>query len=188
MKTAHCISRLLFLSISILPFQPAPASPPGPGYPETLVVTQFGLVKPRGELDGSDIALTVIPFTSTDNGTLTVGPHLAPCGMGFVSSIGYGSGAYGSYSPTGLTGGGTVLSISDVQRVGSCPIGNMSVFSIELSTNPGSSWLSSITCNGVKNTDASAGFTYSNNLAQWAWSTLFGLSGKSTVSCSIVHN
>jgi hypothetical protein len=193
MKRTHWVSRLLVLLIVILPFQVVPAAPPGSSSDSgTLVITQDGSVKFKSELDSADTALHVIPFTSTDNGTLTVG-HITPTcpgGPGLQEIYGYASGLYGSYSPTGLTGGGTVTAVADNTPFGVCSYSALSILSVTISPNPGSSWLSSIKCNGVTKTGSSGSFSYSSGIALWSWSTQFGFSSKNgmNVSCSIVHN
>jgi len=194
MKTTHWMSRLLFLLIGMLPFQFALALPSGePGNAGNLVITQDGSVKLKSELDPADTALQVIPFTSTDNGTLTVGHTAAGCpsGGGGAQEISGFNSSIGSYSPTGLTGGGTVITIIDNQPFLCNTYTAFSQFAISKSSNPGSSWLTSVTCNGVKNTGSSGSFSYSSGIAQWTWfGTTFALLGKigSNVSCSIVHN
>jgi len=193
MKAAHLMSRLLLLIAGIAPFQLTIGSPTDQGGPDTLIVTSDGSVKSIEELNSTDTVIAIRPLTSTDNGTLTVGNFNAICGTGpgGVDHT-YGNVGSGSYSPTGLTGGTTVNEILDNNGAfGGCAA-VLSVFSAKgFSANPGSAWLSSITCNGVMKTGASASsFSYSNGFAFWQWSTLFGLAAKngSNVSCSIVHN
>lgn len=57
-------------------------------------------------------------------------------------------------------------------------------------SNPGTSWLTSVTCNGVDKSASSASFSYSSGMAEWIWSTEFGFAAKisDNVGCSIVHN
>jgi hypothetical protein len=139
----------------------------------------------------------VIPFTSSDSGTLTVGQGIVLGCMpiklneifGFVSTR--TSGNFGSYSPTGLTGGKTVAQVDDVET-GTCITGGFSVLTVSgFSSNPGNSWLSSITCNGFQNlARAATAFSYGTGDATLEWSHLLGLSSKSgsNVGCAIVHN
>lgn len=139
---------------------------------------------------------TVIPFTSSDSGTLTVGANIVlGCSPPITGNVIYGfldtrsSGNFGSYSPTGLTGGKTVGVVIDIEP-GTC-VGSQSSFTVTgFSSSPGSSWLSSITCNGTQNSGSGATFSYSSGDATWVWSQLFGLSSKykDNVSCTIVHN
>lgn len=93
----------------------------------------------------------------------------------------------GSYSPTGLTGGNTVAAATNiVSCVGS--VGS----ALEVSgftSNPGSSWLTSITCNGVELlASAATAYSFSDGWGIWDWSTGFNLVNGTKVSCTIVHN
>jgi hypothetical protein len=148
-----------------------------------------------GTLDPSTATLIgdseIRPLTSSDNGTLTVGlTTVSGCHAsgnltyGFVAAKGTGS-----YSPTGLTGGRTVVAVYDIEAGGCVP--SISVVSISgFSSDPGSSWLSSTTCNGIQNIASGASYVYGSGNASWEWTQLFGLQSKngSNVSCTIVHN
>jgi hypothetical protein len=132
-----------------------------------------------------------IDQAATDNATLTVGRLvLAPCGGGssWYTLSGYSSGAFGSYSPTGLTGGKTVLVVQELTCIVAV---NISVAASGFAVDPGQLWITSISCNGVTKTGLSAtGFSYSGGTANWTWSGSFGLASKAVganVSCSIVH-
>ena len=139
--------------------------------------------------------LTCVPMrasaTDSDTGTLLVGETVYHCipsnhisGIyGFIGVIGTGS-----YSPTGLTGGDTVYAIEDVVP-GNCSVTFSALTVSGFSSNPGSTWLSFITCNGVKLTEANAIYAYSSGEAEWQWSTLFGLMSKNSdnISCTIVQ-
>lgn len=126
---------------------------------------------------------------ASDNGTLTKGQLSSGCNRYY----GFGGG-YGSYSPTGLTGGKTVGSIADWVIL-PCS-GTGAAYSYILvsgfSSSPGSAWLTSVTCNGVTKTGASASFSYNSGSAVWTWGGLsFGFSSLSygtNVSCTIVHS
>lgn len=177
-----------------MPFQLALPSPPDSSS-EQLVITQDGSVKSKSELDATDIVLRVIPLTtSTDNGTLTIGSRIVRCNnnQGFQFLFGFGSGVYGSYSPTGLTGGESLLSIADNTTTSACGGSAFSQLIVSgFSSNPGSSSLSSVTCNGVEYTGSASVFSYGSGLAMWTFGALFGFQSKgdnSNVSCSIVHN
>jgi hypothetical protein len=129
--------------------------------------------------------------TSSDNGTLTVGQASVACIPplhGTVTDDGYNPAlTIGAYSPTGLTGGDTVGSIVDFHG-GGC-FGTFSFLVVTgFSADPGSGWLSSITCNSVKNSQSSATYTYSSGEARWQWSTTFGLTNGTQVGCTIVHS
>lgn len=131
-----------------------------------------------------------LAIASSDTGTLqvglkTCGPLHLPSGYGFLS----GSGGFGSYSPTVLTGGDTVTAVFD--ETSNCGFTAGSWLEVSgFSADPGAAWLTSITCNGVQKLESIAGFSYTSGIAFWDWSTTFGLSGKlgSNVSCTIVHN
>ena len=146
----------------------------------------------RSWLLGTTIALAFAPVlanAATDAGTVTTGvAYWGPCMPIPNYAYGYFSGVMGSYSPTGLTGGDTVYGVYDVQTFGGCS-SNVSILIVSgFSSNPGSSWLTSITCNGVTNSASSASFVYSGGMGSWHWSHLFGLSGKTSASCSITHS
>lgn len=93
-------------------------------------------------------------FAASDNGTLTVGSIIS-CSEGPSSdrAAGFGSGAFGSYSPTTLTGGTSVVDLWNNFHLGTlCGSGNSSRLQISgFSVDPGQDWLSSIECNGVTN-------------------------------------
>jgi hypothetical protein len=174
MKTAHFLSRLLFLLIGALLFQLAPASPPNSSDSDTLAITQDGSVKLKSELGPAETAIRVIPLTSTNNGTLTVGNITPSCSnnVGVQFIYGFASGLYGSYSPTSLTGGDSVVTIADNTPSAipphNCGYSAFSELSVSgFSSSPGSSWLSSITCNGVNKTGAGGAFFYSSGTASW---------------------
>ena len=129
-------------------------------------------------------------IASSDSGTLTPVEQFVVCDppsiVPFYSLIGYGT-AWGTYSPTGLTGGKTIAQIGDEAPDG-CGTNQSFLIISGFSSNPGSSWLTSITCNGVTNLAPAGGYSYSSGLAEWVWSKTFGLSGEDQVSCTIVHS
>lgn len=134
----------------------------------------------------SSVVSPLLAVAATDNATLTVGGFAYDCG-GFPEMWrGYfPSPPTGSYSPTSLTGGKTALVVMDV--FGGC--GSFSQVSVSgFSSNPGSSWLTSMTCNGGMQSGTAAGFYYSGGIANWTWSALFGLPSSGSVGCSMVHN
>jgi hypothetical protein len=164
-----------------------------------LFASQLVIADPEKPTDAFRLALSVAdPFHSgadspavgltLDNGTLMVGHMHNHCLAGPSFLYGFASGV-GSYSPTGLTGGATVDEIADI-TAGACVAANSILDITGFSSNPGGSWLISITCNGVKNLGSSATFAYSSGDANWDWTSPFGLSGKvgSNVSCTIDHN
>jgi hypothetical protein len=137
------------------------------------------------------LALQSMPASAaTDIGVLTVGRASGvPCAGGTFTASGYISPSMGSYSPTGLTGGQTVIDIHDVS--GLCV--NLAVVKISgFSSNPGSSWLTSVTCNGITKSSGSATYNYSAGTGSWGWTaSLFALTPLAVgtnVSCTIVHN
>ncbi len=188
--TMDWVSRVVFLAIGALCFQLASAAPPDLSGPGERVITKDGILKLKGELSPDDTVISVIPQTSADSGTLTVGFTFSACGDQVNSTAGFASGAYGSYSPTGLTGG---HSVADLWDIGGPCIEESSFSASGFSADPGSSWLSSVTCNGVTNTGATGTFSYFNGVATWTWkglSHLFGFRSlvRSNVSCSVVHS
>jgi hypothetical protein len=142
----------------------------------------------------SSIAAPGLALASSDDGTLTVGGTSVPCTGGEQLLRGYsGSLPFGAYSPTGLTGGDTVSSVFDNTPFLCGPTYTaFSYLAISgFSSNPGSSWLSSITCNGVTNEQShSSQYVYSSGTAEWYWYTQFGLASHngSNVACTIVHS
>ena len=137
-----------------------------------------------------------VAWSATDVGTLQVSHAVYP-GCSTILS-GYSSPlSFGSYSPTGLAGGETVVSILDSLSFSypGCP--DYSEITVSgFSSNPGVGWLTSISCNGVTNPATSATYTYlGSGEASWQWSTEFnitfngqGQSFSGNVSCTIVHN
>jgi hypothetical protein len=131
---------------------------------------------------------------STDNGTLTAGSTSGGCPPGPRSGtftiLGFINGSLGSYTPTGLTGGETLLAITDEHPV-SCG-GSISTLSVKgFSANPGAGWLTSITCDSVERLESSAiSYTYtsSTGVAAWQFSGNFGFTNGGQVACSITHS
>lgn len=131
---------------------------------------------------------------ATDTGTLTVGlsPPVACSSGSFFLTAGFGAGGFGSYSPTGLTGGQTLVSLFDLV---SCPAGvGGSVLQVSgFSSDPGVNWLASVTCGSVTNFAGSGSYIYDNGTgtALWTFSTPLGFYRALvpiTVSCTIEHN
>lgn len=137
-------------------------------------------------------------FATTDLATLTVGSSaLTTCGSSKLVDSGY-PWPSSAYSPSTLTGGNAVIAVYDV-TCGS-PFNPPFLYAINsnlviggFSSDPGKSWLTSVSCNGVTETSASAtgyGYNASTGRATWNWSTTFGLWWQApgvNVSCSIVH-
>lgn len=136
---------------------------------------------------GSQVALS-----ATDTATLQLGAYsVSGCGwlvLGYNDTL-----SFGSYSPTGLTGGETVTALSDINSFAGCP--STAILAVSgFASNPGVDWLTSVTCNGVTNPVSSATFEYlGGGQAQWQWSQIFGFFGlilakESNTTCTIVHN
>lgn len=133
-------------------------------------------------------------YGASDSGTLGDAVHFIrscdhnpPLGD---SVYGFGSGSFGSYTPTTLTGGEAVIGIFEYPTTDVC-FASGSWFEVNgFSEDPGQAWLTSITCNSIEKTGTSAGYSYVSGIAFWSWSSLFGLQAKvgSDVSCTIVHN
>jgi hypothetical protein len=133
---------------------------------------------------------TSLVLAATDNGTLTKGDVVftVVCGPPVPLLAGYGP-SWGSYSPTGLTGGKTVRGIYDTKG---CAGSATAVLEVQgFSSDPGTSWLTSVTCNGVTKLQSAASYTYTSGTAKWSWSSspfgFFALTNGTNVSCSITH-
>jgi len=144
--------------------------------------------------------LSQLAAAASDSGTLTPGEQFscpAPGNTVFVG-IGYDVGLYGVYSPLGLTGGRTVRELRDVgfgpklfpTFCGPIPSTSQSYFEAGgFTADPGSSWLTSVTCNGVTKLGTAAVYVYSGGSALWEWAnSAFGFVSNAQVSCTIVHN
>lgn len=143
------------------------------------------------------LTFCMLPFSealaATDNGTLTKGTGTVYIGIGpgcyYIVFFGYGPNAGGSYSPTGLTGGKTVLAVEDFGCDG--PVSSQ-VSVNNFASDPGAAWLTSVTCNGVTRQASAAGYSYSSGRANWSWSgATFGfgyIANGNNTSCSLTHN
>jgi hypothetical protein len=134
----------------------------------------------------------MIALAASDDGTITVG-FAGSCSSGppGFEEWGYLSGGQGSYSPTGLTGGKTVVGLYAL-LIGVTCIGTVNGhFAVSgFSSDPGQSWLTSVACNGTTKTGATATYSYSSGTAQWTWSaTSWGFNSKvgSQLACTIEH-
>jgi len=140
------------------------------------------------------LLLSSVPaYAATDAGTLQVGRLGGNCGGGGLEIASGFFSTYGSYSPTGLTGGQTVVDVHDFTGV--CPGSSQQFGTLWVSgfsSNPGATWLTSVTCNGASKSGAAATFIYNSGTAYWYWhGSQFGLNSLAigaSVSCSIVHN
>jgi hypothetical protein len=135
------------------------------------------------------LLMPIFAFAATNNATMTVGKVIITesCISIPFQEYGYSSGDFGSYSPTGLTGGETVVDLFDLY-CGSIRESQLEVDGF--SVDPGQLWLASVKCNGITLSASAASFSYASGLAVWTWSSQFGLSALvgENVSCSIVHN
>jgi len=137
----------------------------------------------------------LLAVASTDNGTLTAGQRAisASCVIGPLripyQGIGYDAGVDGLYSPSVLTGGKGVIELEDIVSGATCAVFDLFTVSGFLS-NPGQSWLTSVTCNGITLNGSSASYSYTSisGQAQWSWNTKFGFSSGSNYSCTITHS
>lgn len=128
-----------------------------------------------------------------DTGTLTVSRSLESCSGGEHGYLyGLDRGAFGSYSPSSLTGGYTVHGLVDVVNVvGTCLNTAATLVVAGFSHNPGSRWLISITCNGAERDQTNVlSYSYRNGLASWSWTDEFGLAKYFglNVHCIVTHN
>jgi hypothetical protein len=136
-------------------------------------------------------ALSEGVFADTTAGTLKAGSVrvIDVCGNQGWTISGYSSGSHiGSYSPTGLTGGETVVWLVDTTAT-TCAPSSAQLGVSGFTSNPGATWLTSITCNGIEKTGSTASFTYNGTTATWIWNNAsFGFVLDDTYSCSIVYN
>jgi hypothetical protein len=140
------------------------------------------------------VVAPLIAFATVNNATLTIGRLTVPIGGVTLVFSGYSNGSYGSYSPTGLGGGKTVITVYDLTSNGS--IVNSTLRITGFTSNPGVSYLNSATCNGVIVNGGHATRTYDSGTGTvtYSWAPpepQFGLSSLSVgtnVSCSIDHN
>lgn len=133
-----------------------------------------------------------VASAASDIGTLTKGSsNGGGCG---ASNHGYIAGLMGSYSPTGLTGGKTLSGIYDhLDFV--CPSQSWSsVVVTGFASNPGASWLTSVSCStGGGITGSGATYSYSAGTATWSFVggthfNLVGVSNGTNVTCTVAHN
>src|SRR5262249_9406628 len=106
---------------------------------------------------------------------------------------GFSSGYYGSVSPASNSSGypySTILDYGSSSANG--PITWSSTLAFKtVPSDPGQSWLTSITCMGVTHTGSTATYSYSSGIPQWVWqsTTPFGFYNAigTSQSCTIVH-
>lgn len=143
------------------------------------------------------IALSVAPIlaeaSTTDDGRLTAGSVAQGCfppGAGTINLVGFIGGGTGSYNPTGLTGGESLNAINDFDSV-TCSATTSAISVSGFSSNPGSSWLTSVTCNSVERTGSNAiEYSYASvtGTAAWIFDGHFGFANTDQYSCAITHS
>ena len=143
------------------------------------------------------MCLVLIPgivLAASNDATMQVGHVNIPfSGCGVDSGYDGGSSilSTGSYSPTGLGGGRTVAFLDEISYCDLSVVeGSLSVSGF--TSNPGKSWLTTVTCNGVTQSAASATFSYfpSDGSTLWQWPTGFGfkdIPAGTNISCTIIH-
>lgn len=148
----------------------------------------------------SVLSLTVpleVYASTSDTGTLTasqsttsqcINPRTQQTGTHYI--VGYDSFvSEGSYSPAVLTGGKTTVAVFDSHGTGGCPGVFPTLIVKGFTSDPGASWLVSITCNGVA-LGVGASYFWEPGVPEaiWEWSTIFGFVNGSQYNCTIVHN
>ncbi len=154
-------------------------------------VTSTVLIRRRWLALVAGLGITpMIALAASDNGTITVGDALSKTGG--VCVWGYDPPDIGSYSPTGLTGGKTVSGLFTLVIGPQCLVSlNGHFFVSGFSSDPGQSWLTSVTCNGTTKTGGTASYSYASGTAYWGWSaTTWGFTSNvgSQLGCTVVHS
>jgi len=140
--------------------------------------------------------VSLLALGTVDSGTLTIGGRLI-CDHGILGGvedlIGFSGGLFGSYSPIMGPEGPAAVAIWDNihSPMGTqCPqTPSTSLLQVSgFTADPGKLWLNSIECGGDTKTGSNAAsFSYDGGIAIWTWAQVFGLNGKSQVSCKIDH-
>lgn len=129
---------------------------------------------------------------ANDSGTLADGSDSVLCrppASGSLHRLGFETGFFGSYSPTGLTGGKTVSDLFDQDADGTCGATFAAISISGFSVDPGTGWLTSVTCNAVSRLESNVlAYTYSSGTASWSWSAAFGFVSGSEYTCTIDHS
>jgi hypothetical protein len=141
------------------------------------------------------LVVAPVAAAATDTGSLTPGSAFECTydgGLSFFKAVGFDKPAgFGTYSPTGLTGGESVAIVFDQNSdFGMCLHPTYSLLEVSgFSVDPGQDWLTSITCNSVENTGSgAASFNYSSGTATWTWTKLFSLVSNTSTTCNITHS
>ena len=129
------------------------------------------------------LVLPVACWAATDTPTITVGEI---GNNGVPISIGYASGTYGSITPK-TTGNGYTYVNFFVSEPGTHGGGGSYLTISGFSSNPGASWLMSVTCNGV--TLSGPGATYSAGTITFTLSGPFFSANQvgENVTCTVIH-
>lgn len=139
------------------------------------------------------VSQTTSVAAADDTGVLTVGEHTVLCWSGLHVELLYGymqSRPLGSYSPTTLKDGKTIVEVYDQTDRG-CKLVTGSKLSVSgFSSDPGRSWLKSVSCNRTSLSSLTAArFIFSNGTATWEWVQKFGFESSEgrDIQCSIDH-
>ena len=114
-----------------------------------------------------------------DAGTMTEGG----ISSGPVNILGFFQGTinYGSYTPTALTGGKTLIDFVDTDSNGTVEVSGFT-------SDPGAGWLLSATGRGTTKLGSAATYSYSAGTATWQWTNSpFGFQTSGTTSCIVSH-
>ena len=141
----------------------------------------------------TSVSATFTNQSAVDTGTMTEGSKSI---YNFTSNywttyLGYYSSWIGSYTPTALSGGRTLLRFYDIGACSSGPIPCATYNSVVtvggFSSDPGSGWLASASANGVTKLGSAAFYSYSSGSATWQWSGTFGFTGSGTITTTESH-
>lgn len=95
-------------------------------------------------------------------------------------NIGYASG-FGSITGASLDGTHSIITLED----NAAPITTLIVNGF--ASDPGSTWLTSMTINGITRTGASATYSHGSGTAQWTWGSTLSLVNGTAYPGSIIH-
>ena len=126
--------------------------------------------------------MMLVGDTGTDSATMTIGSYYAAP----VTYYGYSD---GTYNPAGHSFGSLSLTLQDGKVVKSFISAFYTTYTSTLyisgfSSDPGQSYLYSVTSNGTTKTGAAAStYTYSGGVAYWTWTVFnIGTTGTTTVT------
>jgi len=176
MDKLHCYKLVVSASLLML-------SSTGFANPPITVTDGTTRVTPSA---GITISIPKIHPLVASNGTLTAGSEVVNCGTnhGRAAAVGYiPLNGVGSYSPTTLTGGKTIGALYR----GGCVGGTFFVVN-GFSSDPGTAWLTSLTCAGTTLQRTNATYSYSGGSSAWHWTTALPINANTSYSCSIDSN